>query len=50
MKADADMTDDGIFTDVSSTIRKALKEVQDVNQKTSGVSTTALNLALKKLI
>lgn len=50
MKADADMTDDGIFTDVSNTIRKALKEVQDINQKASGVSTTALNLALKKLI
>jgi glutamate dehydrogenase/leucine dehydrogenase len=49
MQPDAAMTDRAIFTDTSSTIRRALEEVRKNNNSPRKISTTALFLALKKL-
>ncbi|MDX1912394.1 MAG: Glu/Leu/Phe/Val dehydrogenase dimerization domain-containing protein [Saprospiraceae bacterium] len=49
MQPDATMTDRAIFTDTSSTIRRALEEVRKNNNSPRKISTTALFLALKKL-
>ena len=50
MQENIEMKDIAIFTDVSKTIENALKEVFDVSEKTTNISKTALNIALKKLI
>jgi hypothetical protein len=50
MQENIEMKDIAIFTDVSKTIENALKEVFDSSKKTTNISKTALNIALKKLI
>jgi glutamate dehydrogenase/leucine dehydrogenase len=47
---DVDLTDDGIFTDTSATIYKALKAVRDIHPEKRGITATAFELALKKLV
>ncbi|MFY7706937.1 MAG: Glu/Leu/Phe/Val dehydrogenase dimerization domain-containing protein [Flavobacteriales bacterium] len=47
---DVDLTDDGIFTDTSETIHKALKAVRDIHSSKQGITATAFELALKKLV
>lgn len=49
MQPDAVMTDQAIFNDISTTIRRALEEVIKINPLPNKVSTNALYLALKKL-
>ncbi|MGB1217738.1 MAG: Glu/Leu/Phe/Val dehydrogenase dimerization domain-containing protein, partial [Saprospiraceae bacterium] len=48
MKPDVPMTDDAIFTDVSETIKNAIKEVHEINPGLTGISTKSLEIALKK--
>ena len=50
MQENIDMKDIAIFTNVSKTIENALKEVFEDSKKTTNISKTALNIALKKLI
>ncbi|MCH2021389.1 MAG: amino acid dehydrogenase [Saprospiraceae bacterium] len=50
MKSDADLTGDGIFSDVSKTIRNALKDIYHANTGNTLISTTALTIALEKLM
>ncbi|RMG78796.1 MAG: amino acid dehydrogenase, partial [Bacteroidetes bacterium] len=50
MQPDAELTDEAIFDDVSQTIRKALTDVKQYRPDPTGISTTALELALKKLM
>ena len=50
MQSNAALTGEGIFTDVSQVIRQALKNVQAVNPSTKEISTTALTMALEKLM
>jgi len=50
MKKNASLTGEGIFTDVSQTIREALQDLQAANTSPQGLSTTALTIALKKLM
>ena len=50
MQENIEMKDIAIFTDVSKTIENALKEVFKASKKTTNISKTALNIALKKLI
>jgi glutamate dehydrogenase/leucine dehydrogenase len=50
MQPHALLTDEQIFTDVSQTIRKALQEVQAINDASTEISTTALTAALEKLL
>ncbi|MFZ4542867.1 MAG: Glu/Leu/Phe/Val dehydrogenase dimerization domain-containing protein [Saprospiraceae bacterium] len=50
MQKDAQLTDNGIFTDVSETIRKAMLKIHSINNKTTGISSTALDYSLKKLL
>ena len=50
MQADCQSTDHAIMQDVSETIRKALEEVKAVNRSTTNISTTALAMALNKLL
>ncbi|MEL6534117.1 MAG: Glu/Leu/Phe/Val dehydrogenase dimerization domain-containing protein [Bacteroidota bacterium] len=45
-----EVTDEAIFNDVSETIRKALAHVHATNPDHTGVSKTALELALKQLV
>lgn len=47
---DVDLTDDRIFKDTSSTIHKALKAVRDIHPEKRGITATAFELALKKLV
>jgi glutamate dehydrogenase/leucine dehydrogenase len=47
---DVDLTDDGIFTDTSETIHKALKAVRDIHPEKRRITATAFELALKKLV
>ena len=49
MQPDATVTDRAIFSDTSTTIRRALEEVRKNNDTPRKISTTALFLALKKL-
>lgn len=44
------LTDEGIFSDVSATICKGLEEVRAKNATTTGISNTALTIALEKLM
>lgn len=50
MQPDAEMTDEAIFGDVSQTIRQALQEVKNFNPTTTQISTSALEIALNKLM
>lgn len=50
MQSHAQITDEGIFTDVSQTIRQALQEVMTINQEPTQISTTGLTVALEKLL
>lgn len=50
MQSHARLTDERIFTDVSQTIRKALQEVMTINEQPTQISTTALTVALEKLV
>lgn len=49
MQPDAAMTDQAIFGDTSSTIRRALEETLKINAVPLQISTNALSLALRKL-
>ena len=49
MQPDAPMTDEAIFKDVSSTIRRALEDVRKINPSPNNISSNALYLALRKL-
>jgi glutamate dehydrogenase/leucine dehydrogenase len=50
MQAEAQMTDEAIFNDVSDTIRQALQEVQASQPGTTKLSSAALELSLHKLM
>ncbi len=50
MQYDCEPTDQAIMQDVSDTVRKALEEVKAVSRSTTNISTTALALALNKLM
>ncbi|GAB4261933.1 MAG: Glu/Leu/Phe/Val dehydrogenase dimerization domain-containing protein [Saprospiraceae bacterium] len=50
MQPDAEMTDWAIFHDVSRTIGNALEEVHKVNPSGLNISSTALEIALRKLM
>jgi len=47
---DVDMTDEGIFSDTSSVIYEALKQIHQKNKEKKGITKTAFEIALKKLI
>jgi glutamate dehydrogenase/leucine dehydrogenase len=47
---DVDLTDDGIFKDTSETIHKALKAVREIHTEKRGITATAFELALRKLV
>lgn len=50
MEQRVQMTDEAIFSDTSSTIKNALKEVFENNQEKINLSRTAFEIALKKLV
>lgn len=50
MQSGIELTDQAIFSDVSSTIRKALNAVHRINPEKTGISSAALNHALQKLL
>lgn len=50
MQPDAEMTDSAIFHDVSRTIGNALEEVYKINPSGLNISSTALEIALRKLM
>ena len=50
MKEDALLTDEAIFSDVSTVIRKALEEIQKRHPSKENISTKALEISLKKLL
>ena len=50
MNPDVPITDKAIFGDVSETIRKALLDVHSENDSLVHISSTALEIALKKLV
>ncbi len=50
MLKDSETSDQAIMEDVSKTIKEALEEVKTANNKTTGISTSALTIALEKLI
>jgi hypothetical protein len=47
---EVDLTDAGIFNDTSKTIRTALEQVHERNKTKVGISRTAFEIALKKLV
>lgn len=47
---DVDMTDEGIFTDTSNIIGEALKQIRQKNKEKTGITKTAFEIALKKLL
>ncbi|MBL7943561.1 MAG: amino acid dehydrogenase, partial [Flavobacteriales bacterium] len=47
---DVELTDEAIFEDTSRTIRRALESVRDRNRNKTGLSRTAFELALNKLL
>lgn len=49
MSKDPDMSDQGIFHDVSRTIRKALERVREENTSDKGIARTAFRQALEQL-
>nr|WP_217363320.1 Glu/Leu/Phe/Val dehydrogenase dimerization domain-containing protein [Winogradskyella undariae] len=50
MERKVQMTDEDIFNDTSNIIRKALKEVHNINATKVGISETAFEIALRQLI
>lgn len=50
MQPDVEVTDQAIFKDVSATIRRALRTVQQTAPQPTGISMTALNIALEQLL
>ncbi len=50
MKPNAVLTGEGIFQDVSNTIKKALEDVQQANASSTHLSSTGLTIALEKLM
>jgi hypothetical protein len=50
MQHDIEVTDEAIFNDVSATIRQALIDIRTANDSKTHISTTALEIALKKLM
>ena len=50
MQKDIELSGEQIFEDVSNVIRKALQEVQEKNKSETDISTTALTIALEKLM
>jgi glutamate dehydrogenase/leucine dehydrogenase len=50
MQHDIEVTDEAIFNDVSATIRQALIDIRTANDSKTHISTTALEIALKKLV
>lgn len=50
MQPDAEMTDQAIFSDVSNTIARAIKQVHAESNSSQGIASRALNIALQKLI
>lgn len=50
MQPHADLSDKAIFEDISATIRKAIENVKAKNSSDKGISTTALTIALEKLM
>ncbi len=50
MHPGVEVTDEAIFQDVSQTIRQALRRVREDSGTTTGISTTALKLALRQLM
>lgn len=50
MQPHADLSDKAIFDDISATIRKAIETVKAKNSSDKGISTTALTIALVKLM
>lgn len=50
MQSDAERTDDAIFSDVSQTIKAALEQVCQANPSKTQISTTAMEIALNKLL
>lgn len=50
MQHDIEVTDEAIFNDVSATIRQALIDIRAANDSKTQISTTALEIALKKLV
>ncbi|QNK79116.1 amino acid dehydrogenase [Winogradskyella sp. PAMC22761] len=50
MERKVQMTDEDIFNDTSMIIRKALKEVHNINATKVGISETAFEIALRQLI
>ncbi|MDZ4821929.1 MAG: amino acid dehydrogenase, partial [Flavobacteriales bacterium] len=47
---DVELTDEGIFSDTSDTLKKALENVHDRNKNRTGITRTAFEIALKKLV
>lgn len=50
MTEDVELTDDGIFKDVSRTISKALKKTHEKNPAKTGIAQASLEIALRQLI
>lgn len=50
MQSEVERTDNAVFSDVSSTIKAALEQVYKVNSSPIGTSTTAMQIALDKLL
>lgn len=50
MQHDSEVADQAIMEDVSNTIKDALQEVKTASSSTTGISTTALTIALEKLM
>lgn len=50
MQADAEITDEAIFNDVSNTIRQALQNVLGQHPSPQGIATAALNTSLRRLM
>jgi len=50
MEKEVDMTDEAIFTDISSTIKKALEKTRQISESRTKVAQTSFEIALKQLI
>lgn len=50
MQSHAELTDKAIFEDISATIRPGIEYAKARNNNKTGISTTALTIALKKLM
>jgi glutamate dehydrogenase/leucine dehydrogenase len=50
MEKEVDMTDEAIFTDISSTIKKALEKTRQISESKTKVAQTSFEIALKQLV